>query len=152
MPYPIRQVKQRLWQAATLPAIFCMQVTAGIAAPSIECPPSIPQHAIQLSNPPQGWRAFVGTPLYLHSAVAMSGPPEQLGELSDFRQKRVKNGRIDTYQLDGKFPEGKWLACRYGGAGQLILAQRLDDSVATCSFTYSKGEHVGEQKIAIICR
>lgn len=140
------------WPAMSLLAMACMQAAASAATPLIACPASIPQRSIQLADVPQGWSAFVGVPLYLHAAAPMNGPPEQLGELSDFRQQRVKNGWVDTYQLDGKFPEGKWLACRYGGTGQLILARRLDDSIDSCTFTYRPGEHVGERKIAIMCK
>lgn len=140
------------WPVGSVLLIFCMQSTASIAAPPIVCPSSIPQRSIQLTDPPPGWNAFVGSPLYLHNAAPMSGPPEQLGELSDFRQKRIKDGWIHTYRLDGKFPEGKWLACRYGGTGQLTLARRLDDSIEACTFTYRKGEHVGQHEIAILCR
>lgn len=140
------------WPAMSLLAISYLQSTASAATPLIECPASISQRSLQLIDTPPGWSTFVGSPLYLHAAAPMSGPPEQLGELSDFRQQRVKNGWIDTYRLDGKFPEGKWLACRYGGTGQLTLAKRLDDSIDSCTFTYRPGEHVGENKIAITCR
>lgn len=137
---------------ATALLILCMQWMSAEAAPSMQCPVSIPQHAIQLAGTPPGWGAYVGSPLYLHSAAPMSGPPEQLGELSDFRQTRMKNGWIDAYQLDGKFPQGKWLACRYGGTGQLTLSRRLDDSITACTFSYRKGEHAGQNSIAIMCR
>ena len=151
MNYSTRQARQSP-AAASLLVIFCMPSPASVAAPLLECPPSIAQRSIQLTDTPPGWNKFVGSPLYLHDAAPISGPPEQLGELSDFRQKRVKNGWTHIYQLDGKFPEGKWLACRYGGTGQVTLAKRLDDSVESCTFTYQQGEHVGEKKIAIMCR
>lgn len=138
------------WPAMALLAISCLQ-SAASAAP-VACPVSIPQGSLQLADVPQGWTSYVGSPLYLHAAAPMNGPPEQLGELSDFRQKRLKKGWVDTYRLDGKFPEGKWLACRYGGTDQLTLAMRLDDSIDSCTFTYRQGEHVGERNIAILCR
>lgn len=140
------------WLAMSLLAMSCLQFRASAATPLIECSTSILQRSLQLTDTPPGWSTFVGSPLYLHAAAPISGPPEQLGELSDFRQRRVKNGWTHIYQLDGKFPEGKWLACRYGGTGQVTLAKRLDDSVESCTFTYRQGEHVGEKKIAIMCR
>jgi hypothetical protein len=82
----------------------------------------------------------------------MSGPPEELGELADFSQKREKGAWIYTYQLDYPFPAGKWLACLYGESDQLTLGKKLDDNVKVCSFTYRQGEHVGENKITIACR
>lgn len=89
--------------------------------------------------------------MYLHGAAPMNGPPEKLGELADFKQRRHKNAWTYTYQLDGKFPDGKWLACTYGEADQLTLSKRLDDTTKACSFTHTKGTHVGENKIAIRC-
>ena len=81
----------------------------------------------------------------------MSGPPDELGELADFEEKKVKGGVMYTYQLDGKFPAGKWLACLYGEGDQVKLGKKLDDDTKVCSFMYRKGEHVGETKVAIKC-
>lgn len=135
--------------AATM-ALF--QSMAGAAAVVPECPKSIQEKSIQILDAPSGWAAFVGSPLYLHGAAPMSGPPEQLGELADFKQKRGKNTWTSTYKLDGKFPEGKWLACTYGESDQVTLSQRLDDSIQVCTFTYRKGTHVGQSDIAIRCQ
>lgn len=82
----------------------------------------------------------------------MSGPPEELGELADFKQKRLKDGWIDAYPLDGKFPRGKWLACRYGESGQITLSRQLDDNVQHCTFAYRKGTYAGQNNIAISCK
>ena len=81
----------------------------------------------------------------------MSGPPEELGGLADFDEEHVKGAVIYTYKLDGKFQSGKWLACLYGEGDQIKLGKRLDDATNVCSFTYRKGEHVGENKVAIQC-
>jgi len=82
----------------------------------------------------------------------MNGPPEQLGELADFRQTRKSGVWTYTYQLEGKFPEGKWLACTYGEADQFTLAKRLDDNIHSCSFTFRKGKYVGQNDIVIACK
>ncbi|WP_374015197.1 STY0301 family protein [Massilia sp. BJB1822] len=124
------------------------------AAPGLvlECPQFIEQKSVQISNVPPGWTTFVRAPLYLHGAAPMSGPPEELGELAEFSQKREKGGWIYTYQLDVPFPAGKWLACTYGESDQVTLGRKLNDNVRVCSFRYRKGRHVGENDIAIACK
>lgn len=117
----------------------------------LACPASIDQNAIRILDAPAGWTSFVASPLYLHGAAPMSGPPEQLGELAGFHEARVKGKLVHTYKFDGKYPEGKWLACTYGESDQLKLSRRLPDAIRTCSFTYSKGAHVGQVDIAISC-
>lgn len=82
----------------------------------------------------------------------MSSPPEMLGELADFTQKKRKNEWIYTYQIDGKFPNGKWLACTYGESDQLTLAQRLPDDTSVCTFVFRKGKYVGQNDITIRCK
>ena len=98
-----------------------------------------------------GWSAFVGAPLFLHSAAPISGPPEQLGELSDYVQHRGKDGTTYAYKLDGPFASGKWLACKYGESDQVSLGMKLPDDTRSCTFTYSKGANVGQRKIKIRC-
>lgn len=124
------------------------------AAPedNLSCPQSIEPNSVQLTHTPGGWTPFVHRPLYLHGAEPKSGPPEELGELADFSQKREKGAWIYTYRLDYPFPAGKWLACLYGESDQVTLGKKLDDSVKVCSFTYRQGEHVGENRITISCR
>ncbi|WP_373996672.1 STY0301 family protein [Duganella sp. 1224] len=119
--------------------------------PSLSCPDSIQERSLQLVDLPEGWVSFIGSPLYLHGAAPMSGPPEQLGELSDYKQRREKNGWVYTYGLDGKFPDGKWLVCTYGESDQVKLSRRLDDDVRACTFTYRKGKYVGQHEIMISC-
>jgi len=142
-----KQVKAR-WQLVW----FVVLAWSSAAASALECPPFIPASSVQVSDVPKGWRALIGAPLYLHEAAPMSGPPEQMGELSDFKQTSAKDTWTNTYKLDGKFAEGKWLACRYGESGQVTLSKRLDDNIQQCVFTYRKGEHVGQTGITIICR
>jgi hypothetical protein len=128
------------------------QSAASAAAPALACPTSIQESSIRLVDTPPGWTTFAASPLYLHGAAPMSGPPEKLGELSDFKQKRGKNEWTYTYQLDGKFSDGKWLACTYGESDQLTLSKKLDDGIQVCAFTYRKGKHVGQNDIAILCK
>lgn len=128
------------------------QATISLAAATLECPQSIPEQSVRLMNAPPGWNTFVRAPLYLNSAAPMDGPPEHLGELADYEQQKMKGGWKNTYQLDGKFPEGKWLACGYGESNQVILSRRLDDNIQSCVITYRKGPHVGESTVDVMCR
>lgn len=118
---------------------------------ALSCPESIQEKSIRLVDTPAAWAGFIGSPLYLHGAVPMSGPPEKLGELSEYKQKRKQGEWVYTYELDGEFPDGKWLACTYGESDQVTLSQRLDDGIQRCTFTYRKGRHVGQRDIAIAC-
>lgn len=122
------------------------------AATSLKCPVSVPEKSIKLVETPSGWTSFVAAPLYLHGAAPMSGPPEQLGELADYQETGKKPELTYTYKLDGKFPEGKWLACTYGESDQITLSRRLEDDVKICTFKYKRGKHVGENEIAIVCK
>lgn len=134
-------------------AIFFTLPFGVSAAPTVfECPASIPEKSVRLVNTPPGWATTTNAPLYLHAAAPMNGPPEKLGELSDFTQKRGKNEWTYTYKLDGKFPDGKWLACTYGESDQVTLSKRIDDEIEACTFTYRKGKYAGQNDIAIRCR
>ena len=82
----------------------------------------------------------------------MNGPPEHLGQLSDYKETQKGDERSYTYELDGKFPEGKWLACSYGESDQVTLSKRLADGITECVFRYRNGKHVGQNDIAISCR
>lgn len=141
--------KTLVW-SITIPFLFQSAVNA--AAPPLECPTSIAEKSIQLVDTPKGWTTFTASPLYLHGAAPMSGPPEKLGELSDYKQSRRKNELAYTYQLDGKFPEGKWLSCTYGESDQVIFARRLPDDTNVCVITSRKGKYVGQNDIKIDCK
>lgn len=134
--------------AMALPTICAAE---GHTNDRVACPAMIQQSAIRILDAPIDWTSFVALPLYLHGAAPMSGPPEQLGELAGFHEARVKGKLVHTYKFDGKYPEGKWLACTYGESDQVKLSKRLPDAIRTCSFTYSKGTHVGQVNIAIFC-
>src|SRR5574343_57609 len=123
--------------------VLAAQLAVSVAAPALECPQSIPEQSVRLVDAPKGWNTFVRAPLYLNSAAPMAGPPEHLGELADYVQNKVRGGWKNTYQLDGKFPEGKWLACWYGESNQVVLSRRLDEGVKQCSITQRQGRQVG---------
>jgi hypothetical protein len=151
MPQLSRLQKLSVLLAAATAISLLLPSPAHAATQVHTCPPSISERSVRLADTPQGWTPYVGSPLYLHGATPMNGPPINLGELSDFTQKRGKNAWTYTYQLNGKFPDGKWLACTYGESDQLTLSRRLDDGVQACTFTYRKGKYAGQNEIAIRC-
>lgn len=140
------------WIVAIVEYLWIAPVAVGATTSSFECPKSIEQKSIHISGTPSGWDIYVDAPLYLHSAAPMSGPPEQLGELADFKQTQGKGYWAHTYQLDGKFSEGKWLVCSYGESDQVKLSKKLADHIQSCAFTFRKGRYVGQNDIRIECR
>lgn len=125
---------------------------ASAAAATETCPAVIDPSALHVKHVPDGWSSFVSAPLYLHSAAPMSGPPEQRGELAGFTQQRIGGKWVYTYDLRGRFPEGKWLACLYGESDQVTLAKRLRDDVRSCSITHRKGRYAGQYEVGIVCQ
>ncbi|MGO4381661.1 STY0301 family protein [Pseudoduganella sp. RAF53_2] len=132
-------------------ALACAAVGT-TSAQVFECPASIPEKSIHLTDVAPEWKVYVGAPLYLHSAAPTNGPPEQLGELADFTERSAKREWSRTYELDGQFPNGKWLACMYGEGDQVSLGMRLPESVKSCTFVYRKGQYVGQHDIQIRCK
>lgn len=122
------------------------------SAATVQCPALIPASAIQLSDTPAGWLPYVASPLYLHAAAPMSGPPEMKGDLAEFKKSRSQKEWSYTYAMDGPFPSGKWLQCTYGEGNQLTLSRRLPDETQECSFTYRKGAKAGQHDITILCK
>nr|WP_295999385.1 STY0301 family protein [Rugamonas sp.] len=120
--------------------------------PDLECPSSIPEKSVHFTDMPSGWKIFVGAPLYLHAAAPMSTPPEMLGELIQDSERRTKTSIVDTYKIDGNFPNGKWLACKYGESDQMTLARQLPDATDVCIITTRQGKYVGQNDIKIDCK
>lgn len=122
------------------------------AASSPICPTSIPETSIKLEPIPAGWTSYIASPLYLNSAAPVDGPPQRKGELVPTAQRKAKGQTIFVYQLEGTFPEGKWLQCSYGEYGQVALSKRIDDSLRRCEVSYKKGSKAGQNEIGIDCR
>jgi hypothetical protein len=142
----------------TMPAALLLLSVAAVSSANgapgiqhIECPASISGSSVQLTNPPQGWKLFVPDSLYLHSAAPIDGPPEQLGDLADFSERRHGKESSYTYRLDSNFPDGKWIKCSYGVNGEVTLSKRIDDNTTQCTFVYRKGVKAGQNDIRIAC-
>jgi len=136
-------------------AVPLLLVVSGVgqAAPAwYECPQSIPEASVRVSEPQPGWKPFVSSPLYLNSAAPADGPPERLGILRGQEVKTTKAGWTHKYSLAGPYPEGKWLRCDYGEYGQISLSKRLPDDIQECTVKGKKGEHAGESNIEVMCK
>lgn len=125
---------------------------AVIAGPmQYRCPQELSADAVKVQSPAAGWKSFVGAPLYLSNAAAADGPPERLGVLRGEEGKPTKTSWTQKYNLEGAYPEGKWLRCDYGAFGEISLGMRLPDGTAECTVTGRKGVHAGENTFEIIC-
>lgn len=116
-----------------------------------ECPTSIPRSALHVVNTEPGWVPFVASPLYLHAAAPMYGPPELRGDLAEFKERHGKDQWSYTYTFEGTYPEGKWLQCTYGEFNQVALSRRMPDEIKECTFIYRKGAKAGQNDIKIQC-
>jgi hypothetical protein len=119
----------------------------------IVCPTEISESSIKLMSISQPWKPYVGSPLYLSSAGATAGPPEQRATLmGDSTWKKGRTEWSTTYDLnDDGFVAGKWMECRYGEYGQVLLSTRLDDKTKSCTVRFSKGEKAGQRSVKISC-
>lgn len=133
-------------------AVFCISPGLSAATSLPICPTSIPETSIKLEPVPAGWTSYIASPLYLSSAAPVDGPPQRKGELVPTAQRKAKGRTIFVYQLDGTFPEGKWLQCSYGEHGQVTLSKRIDDRVGRCEVSYRQGSKAGQNEIGIDCR
>lgn len=135
---------------------LALLLVAGAVNPAeqhIVCPAEISEPSIRLTNLPKQWQPYVASPLYLSSAGAAAGPPEQLATLKgDSTWRRGSTKWSTTYDLsDDSFAAGKWMECRYGEYGEVMLSTRLNDKIKTCTVRFSKGEKVGQRSIKIDC-
>jgi len=128
-----------VWGHAALPATHA-------------CPESVPAASIKLDAVPAGWTAYIDSPFYLNVAAPIDGGPERRGQLVPSGEHTKKGQTTLSYRLEGRYPDGKWLQCRYGVHGEVTLSQKMDDSVSLCEVTYRKGSKAGQNDIHVACR
>jgi hypothetical protein len=135
-------------------ASLAVMPTARAVEQSIICPAEISASSIKITGLPQRWQLYVASPLYLSSAGASAGPPEQAATLmGDSTWKRGQSDWTTSYDLsDDGFAAGKWMECRYGEYGQVLLSTRLQDKTKSCTVHFSKGEKAGQRSVQITCR
>jgi len=121
------------------------------AEQTISCPPELPPEALKIAERGDGWKPFVGSPLYLHDAAPIAGPPVRLGTIMGKMQKRGKNEWTETYQLDVGYPEGVWFQCAYGESNSHTLAKKLDASIKSCVVKGKAGSKFGQNIFDIRC-
>ncbi|MDP3669237.1 MAG: hypothetical protein Q8R69_06070 [Telluria sp.] len=121
------------------------------AEQSIICPAELQPESLQFRSAPAGWMPTVSSPLYLHDAAPISGPPERLGTMVGKMVKQSKTEWTETYSLDGVFPDGKWFKCDYGVGNEFSLSKKLDDSVKACVVKGRKGSKFGQHAFDIKC-
>lgn len=116
------------------------------------CPSHIRQSSVVVKDVDAGWKPYVAAPLYLHSVAPIDGPPERLGALIGKRVRTERDSWVDIYELQGSFPDGKWLQCSYGMLNEVVLSKRLNDDIASCTVKGKKGEKAGQNVFSVECR
>ena len=138
-----------------LAAAFGLLAASSLAAAAsfkIDCPAQIPNSSLRVADTPAGWRATVVSPLFLHNAAPLDGPPINLGTLIGESLKDTPNHWITRYPLNGEFPKGKWITCDYGLLNEVSLSKRLPDETKECTVTGRKGKYAGQNTFDIVCR
>ena len=135
-----------------LPGWICPSLALAATPAELSCPDSIPAASINLQALPPGWMPHIDGPLYLSSAAPIDGEPERKGQLVPGGTRKQKGLTVLSYRLEGDYPHGKWLQCRYGAYGEISLSKRLPDSISLCEIGHSKGQKAGQQNIQIVCR
>lgn len=141
--------RQPTWQILLAALLLATQQIA--AAASIECPTEIPRQSVRLEQVPPGWQFYADSPLYLHSAAPMLGPPAMRAHLVPDSERHKSGEWGKTYDLEGGSSEGKWVQCAYGVHGEITLSKRIDDATRACTVTYRKGEKAGQNHIDVQC-
>lgn len=134
-------------------ALFAISVTTAVGAePQIVCPPELPTAAMKIALAPKGWQPFISSPLYLHNAAPIAGPPERLGRMVGRSLKRPKGQWAVQYDgLDAPYPEGVWFSCDYGDGNEFSIAKKLEAGVKSCVVTGKRGDKAGQHTIDIKC-
>ena len=139
---------------AGLAALGVIISTAAAGAEiAIVCPTELPAEALAISAAPHGWRPFISSPMYLHSAAPIFGPPERLGRIIGRTTKHSTGESTAHYDdLASPPPEGVWFVCDYGESNQFSIAKKLPEGVHSCTVKYKKGEHGGQNDLDIKCK
>ena len=133
----------------TLAATTAMPMAA-IAAPDvgaehqIECPPMLAADALAVTNTPPDRSSHIANGFRLNFAGPMAGPPSAMhiltGETGTGRgEKHVVKWKLN--QPSQSFADGKWMACFYGQANNVILSRRIDDRTSSCTVSYARNAY-----------
>lgn len=117
---------------------IAISVSSQAAEHTIECPTKLEASAVQIVNPPEGWTPNVPSFFWLNTAAPMNGPPSHVADLKEDYSKRSGKKEVSRWDLGGgigAYPDGKWLACKYGETNNLVLSRRIDDAATHCIVT-----------------
>jgi hypothetical protein len=135
-------------------ALFALATGPSVAAEQvIVCPSELPADSLKMVKIPSGWTPFITSPLYLHNAAPIAGPPERLGRMIGKTIRKTKDEWIDEYvSLDAPFPEGVWFSCDYGEGNEFSLARKLEAGTTSCVVHGRKGEKAGQYMFDVRCK
>jgi hypothetical protein len=125
--------------------------TAPAAEEVITCPLELPAEAMKITPRNDNWKPLVTSPLYLHDAAPIAGPPERQGIIMGKMEKRHANEWTERYNLDVGYPEGVWFQCAYGANNSHTLSKKLESSVKSCVVKGKVGTKLGQNIFEIKC-
>lgn len=132
---------------------IAVAATAAGAEITIDCPAELPAAAMKIVAVPGGWQPFISSPLFLHSAGPIAGPPERLGQMMGETTRRTKTESTVVYgSLDIGTPDGVWFQCDYGEGNEFSLAKKLPAGTKSCVVKSKKGEKAGQNDLDIKCK
>lgn len=132
--------------------LFPLFVTAApilAVAQTVTCPESLPEGAVEVKRPPDGWVASSTNVIRLDGGGMMSGDPRQMQYLVPASSRKVPGGGSSAWNFDRG--EQKWLYCTYGKMA-VQLATRMDDTSTSCEVTVKYGQKNAIVGITAVCR
>lgn len=132
----------------------CTSALAGNGATiRIDCPSEVSEGALEVRAAPTGWSPSVRGRILLTSIDISDGPPSEMAFLKPDSSGGSKRQSFDqwTQLATLRASHGAWLACNYGGAGAIVLGQRLPENVNECRASYTRTREGGVE-ISFICR
>ena len=153
MPFPLSSRSMKTPKVAIAALLIATASAASGVGIAIVCPTELPAEAMKIVTAPHGWQPFISSPLYLHSAAPIAGPPERLGRMVGRTINRRKGEWMVEYDsLDAPFPEGIWFSCDYGEGNEFSIAKKLDAGIKSCVVHGKKGEKAGQNSLEINCK
>jgi len=134
--------------------IGCAPVlAAGSTTIRIDCPSEISEGALKVHAAPKGWSPSMRGRILLTSIDISDGPPSEMAFLKPDSTGGNKKKSFDQWNqlATPRTTHGAWIACNYGGAGAIILGQRLPENVSECRANYTRTREGGTE-ISFICR
>lgn len=136
--------------AIVVAALFVVPLPSWAAEHDVECPPLLTPEVLQVSGLPSGFTAYIPFGLRLNAAGAMDGPPSLMGILQEDPKSSQKK---TTWSFKGGkdiYPDGKWMACYYGGGNEIVISRRINDSTSECTVNYATTK-LGIKDIKVRC-